>query len=57
MSNFCKHNIHTSIVCLQCQSERKDLNELLEDAEVIKKDDARKAAMRKIKKAAERLDW
>jgi len=58
---YCKHGTHHAIRCFSCEIERrqekKALMSSIEEAETIEEADARKAALRKIKEAAKRLDW
>jgi len=58
---YCKHGTHHAIRCFSCEIERrqekKALMSLIEEAEAIEEADARKAAERKIKEAAKRLNW
>lgn len=58
---YCKHGTHHAIRCFSCEIERrqekKALISLIEEAEAVEEADARKAAERKIKEAAKRLDW
>ena len=58
---YCKHGTHHAIRCFSCEiekrQEKKALISLIEEAEAIEESDALKAAERKIKEAAKRLDW
>ncbi len=58
---YCKHGTHHAIRCFSCEVERrqekKALMSLIEEAEATEETEARKAAERKIKAAAKRLDW
>ena len=58
---YCKHGTHHAIRCFSCEIERrqekKALISLIEEAGATEEADARKAAERKIKEAAKRLDW
>lgn len=58
---YCKHGTHHAIRCFSCEIERrqekKALMSLIEEAEATENANARKAAERKIKEAAKRLDW
>lgn len=58
---YCKHGTHHAIRCFSCEIERrqekKALISLIEEAGATEEANARKAAERKIKEAAKRLDW
>jgi hypothetical protein len=58
---YCKHGTHHAIRCFSCEiekrQEKKALMSLIEETEAMKSLKRRKAAERKIKEAAKRLNW